>query len=153
MECTLFLKSLSLANTNKLVGLPTREYATYNCPCEKHIFPKSKVHRDVVWPRDISNGSANAHLVGNCTHFNSNVKFLVIIHILLGTFHSKWRISSILKWLIACHCTAVVGSKYEAKLEIQPSVVNGAMACLANPMSSKTRLDNLHHPWYRKLYR
>ena len=49
-ECTIFFVIPSLANTNKLDGLSTRDYATYNCPGDKHYILKSKPHPDIVWP-------------------------------------------------------------------------------------------------------
>ena len=49
-ECTIYFVIPSFANASKLDGLPTREHATYNCPCEKHDVLKSKPQTDIVWP-------------------------------------------------------------------------------------------------------
>ncbi|XP_015185693.1 PREDICTED: odorant receptor 13a-like [Polistes dominula] len=65
MNLNNYLNIPSLANTNKLDGLPTREHATYNCPCEKHGVLKSKPQTDIVWPWDLLIVIANANLIGN----------------------------------------------------------------------------------------
>ena len=49
-ECIFFFVIPSLANTNKLDSLFTRDYATYNCPGKKHDILKSKPKMNIVWP-------------------------------------------------------------------------------------------------------
>lgn len=55
---------------NKLDGLPTREHATYNWPCEKHGFSRSNPQMDIVWPCDLLIVIANAKRIGNCRRLN-----------------------------------------------------------------------------------
>ena len=64
-ECSIFFVIPSLANTNKLDGLSTRNYATYNCPDEKHDVLKSEPQTDIVWASDLLKVIANANLIGN----------------------------------------------------------------------------------------
>ena len=55
----------SLANTNKLDSLPTRDHIMYNFPCEKHDVLKSEPQTDIVWASDLLKVIANANLIGN----------------------------------------------------------------------------------------
>ena len=59
----MFFVSASLANTNKLNGLSTREHATNNCLCEKHSVPESKPQMEIIWPCDLL--IVNANLMRN----------------------------------------------------------------------------------------
>ena len=67
--------SRSLANTNKIDGLPTREHATYNCPCDKHDVRKSKEQtltyykRECQFNRKLNSFEINWHVCGN--HLNA----------------------------------------------------------------------------------
>lgn len=63
----MFLVNLSLANTNRFDGFPTREHATYSCPWEKHGFSKSKPQMDIFWPWDLFIDMAKAKRIGNCS--------------------------------------------------------------------------------------
>lgn len=122
LKWTIFLVSPYLANTNKLDGLSTWEHATYNCPCEKHGVPKSKPQTDIVWPWDLLIVIANANLIGNWTRLNSIGISVGIIGI-RGSNTSSPRnfpfkmLASTTFFInfLMCHCTAVVGSNYEAK--------------------------------------
>ncbi|GFY17334.1 hypothetical protein TNCV_1091071 [Trichonephila clavipes] len=47
----------------------TSGHATYNWPCEKQGFSKSKPKIVIVWPCALLMAIANAKKIGNCKHF------------------------------------------------------------------------------------
>ena len=61
----MFFAIPSIANTNKLAGFFSRDYATYICPSEKHDTLKSKPKMDIVWPWDLLIVIPNVNVIGN----------------------------------------------------------------------------------------
>ena len=59
-------------NTNKADGFPTREHATYSCPCEKQWFSKFIPQTLSDWPCDFLITIANARRTEKCNRLKSN---------------------------------------------------------------------------------
>lgn len=77
----MFFVFLFGVKTNKLFGVPTREQATYNWPCEKHEFSKIKPAIVNDWPCALLMVIAKARRKGNWSRLNWNGKSLEIIGI------------------------------------------------------------------------
>lgn len=51
-------------------GFPTRDRATYNCPCEKHGCSRSNPYMIVAYPCDLFTVITNAKRIGNSKRLN-----------------------------------------------------------------------------------
>ena len=61
----MFFVLFSGAKINNEDGFPTRELATYSCPCEKHGNSKLIPQTSNDWPCDLLIVIAKANLTGN----------------------------------------------------------------------------------------
>ena len=66
------------AYTMRLLGLPTREQATYSWPCEKHRVDRSSPATPKDCPCDLFIVIAYASLTGNCVLLNWKIRSVLI---------------------------------------------------------------------------